>query len=175
MPGAASGAAWVPASTARSRSTAGSASAPASPRSPAARWCARPCRPARHWTRSLPAPPPEGASLPERHCDILVIGAGPAGLAAALAARRLGASVLVLDERAASGGQYYKQPATPGAVPVDRQGRDGAALIRPPSRPVSRSSRTPRSGAPLLPMTCSLVAGRAVRFRPQRLILATGA
>ncbi|MEZ5860402.1 MAG: FAD-dependent oxidoreductase [Geminicoccaceae bacterium] len=122
------------------------------------------------------APPPEGASLPERHCDILVIGAGPAGLAAAFAARRLGASVLVLDERAASGGQYYKQPATPGAVPVDRQGRDGAALIRSAVEAgVEIVQNAQVWGAFAADDVLALVAGRAVRFRPQRLILATGA
>ncbi|HEX8013060.1 MAG TPA: sarcosine oxidase subunit alpha family protein [Casimicrobiaceae bacterium] len=50
------------------------------------------------------------ASDPDRyehrhaHCDVLVIGAGPAGLAAARAARRCGARVIVADENAAFGG-----------------------------------------------------------------------
>ena len=34
------------------------------------------------------------------HCDTLVVGAGPAGLAAALAAGRSGARVLLVDEQA---------------------------------------------------------------------------
>ncbi|MFE2068632.1 2Fe-2S iron-sulfur cluster-binding protein [Streptomyces sp. NPDC059467] len=38
------------------------------------------------------------------HCDLLVVGAGPAGLAAALAAARAGARVIVVDELPEPGG-----------------------------------------------------------------------
>lgn len=122
------------------------------------------------------APPPEGDRLPERQVDVLVIGAGPAGLAAGLAARRLGASVLVLDERTASGGQYYKQPAAPGAAPADRQGRDGAALIRSAIEAGVEIVQNAQVWGAFAPDdVLALTLGRAVRFRPKRLILATGA
>jgi sarcosine oxidase subunit alpha len=38
------------------------------------------------------------------HCDVLVVGAGPAGLAAALAAAETGARVMICDEQAEFGG-----------------------------------------------------------------------
>ncbi|WP_119458229.1 2Fe-2S iron-sulfur cluster-binding protein, partial [Rhodospirillaceae bacterium SYSU D60014] len=38
------------------------------------------------------------------HCDVLVVGGGPAGLAAALAAGRAGARVILADEQAELGG-----------------------------------------------------------------------
>jgi thioredoxin reductase/Fe-S-cluster-containing hydrogenase component 2 len=41
--------------------------------------------------------------------EIAIVGAGPAGLAAGLAAREAGADVLVLDDQAAPGGQLFKQ------------------------------------------------------------------
>lgn len=42
--------------------------------------------------------------------DIAIVGAGPAGLAAAVAAADAGARVTVLDEYVAGGGQYFRQP-----------------------------------------------------------------
>jgi D-hydroxyproline dehydrogenase subunit alpha len=42
--------------------------------------------------------------------DLVVVGGGPAGLAATTTARRFGLSVALVDERPALGGQIYKQP-----------------------------------------------------------------
>lgn len=62
-------------------------------------------------------------------CDILVVGGGPAGLSAAIAARRAGADVLVLDERDTAGGQYFKPLAASHAADApDAQFRAGDAL-----------------------------------------------
>ncbi|GLK66973.1 sarcosine oxidase subunit alpha family protein [Hansschlegelia plantiphila] len=44
------------------------------------------------------------------HCDVLVVGAGPAGLAAALAAAETGKRVIVADEQAEPGGALLHQP-----------------------------------------------------------------
>lgn len=41
--------------------------------------------------------------------DVIVVGAGPAGMSAALAAAEAGASVIVLDEYAKPGGQFFKR------------------------------------------------------------------
>jgi sarcosine oxidase subunit alpha len=43
------------------------------------------------------------------HCDVLVVGAGPAGLAAALAAAEAGASVILADEQAEPGGSLLSE------------------------------------------------------------------
>jgi NADPH-dependent 2,4-dienoyl-CoA reductase/sulfur reductase-like enzyme len=45
---------------------------------------------------------------PEFDANVCVIGAGPAGMAAAITATRHGASVIVLDEQPAPGGQIYR-------------------------------------------------------------------
>lgn len=45
--------------------------------------------------------------LPER-CDVVVVGAGPAGLAAAVECARTGAATVILDEQAGPGGQIYR-------------------------------------------------------------------
>jgi thioredoxin reductase/bacterioferritin-associated ferredoxin len=77
-----------------------------------------------------PVPVPDDSPLPAPEViDLLVIGGGAAGLSAAIAARRCGLEVLVIDERAALGGQYYKQPAPGvGAPPLDPQQAEGGAL-----------------------------------------------
>ncbi|MBX4937037.1 sarcosine oxidase subunit alpha [Rhizobium binae] len=54
------------------------------------------------------------------HCDLLIIGAGPAGLAAALTAGRSGARVIVIDEHSIIGGSLLSDTATiGGATAID--------------------------------------------------------
>lgn len=43
--------------------------------------------------------------------DLVVLGAGPAGASAAIAARRQGLSVAIIDENPKAGGQVYRAPA----------------------------------------------------------------
>jgi len=45
------------------------------------------------------------------HCDVLIVGGGPAGIAAALAAGRSGARVILMDEQAEPGGQLLGDTA----------------------------------------------------------------
>jgi len=52
------------------------------------------------------------------HCDVLVVGGGPAGLAAALAAGRTGARVILVDEMAALGGALPREHAALGDAPA---------------------------------------------------------
>ena len=49
--------------------------------------------------------------MPHSTVDLAVVGAGPAGLAAAVTAADLGLSVALLDAGARPGGQYYRHPA----------------------------------------------------------------
>ena len=80
-----------------------------------------------------PLVPPPVDRRPEADRDLVVIGAGPAGLAAAEAAARAGVIATVLDERPHPGGQYFKQLATShrfaGSRARDRQFAAGGALI----------------------------------------------
>ena len=55
------------------------------------------------------------------HCDLLVIGAGPAGLAAAAAASAAGATVILCDEQAEMGGSLL---SAPGARIADQRASD---------------------------------------------------
>ncbi len=54
------------------------------------------------------------------HCDLLVIGAGPAGLAAALSAARSSARVILVDEHASVGGSLRSDTASIGGAPASQ-------------------------------------------------------
>jgi sarcosine oxidase subunit alpha len=64
-----------------------------------------------HWIRKAAGlgkaprdPDPDTYDKMNHHCDVLVAGAGPAGLSAALAAARTGARVIIADEQSEFGG-----------------------------------------------------------------------
>lgn len=54
-----------------------------------------------------------------QHCDVLVVGAGPAGLAAALTAARSGARVILADEQSEFGGSLLSTKETLDGTPAD--------------------------------------------------------
>jgi sarcosine oxidase subunit alpha len=56
-------------------------------------------------------PDPDRYAQRYAHCDVLVVGGGPAGLAAALAAADSGARVMLCDESAEFGGSLLGDPA----------------------------------------------------------------
>jgi sarcosine oxidase subunit alpha len=58
------------------------------------------------------APDPDRYDHMNAHCDVLVIGGGPSGLAAALAAGRTGARVMLADEQSEVGGGLLSSGAT---------------------------------------------------------------
>ena len=82
--------------------------------------------------------------------DLIVVGGGPAGLAAAAEAASTGLSVCLVDERPTFGGQIFKQPG-PGfrvtePAAVGREYVRGRALI----------AAAERAGARLLPRTSAV-------------------
>lgn len=111
--------------------------------------------------------------------DIAVIGGGAAGLTAACVAAEAGASVLVIDERPAPGGQYFKQPTKvldpPDPGRDDRQFAGGRRLL----------DRARRAGVRFLagtvwtaegPGLLRVLAGQAeTTVTARRVIVATGA
>ncbi|MDE1995202.1 MAG: FAD-dependent oxidoreductase, partial [Rhizobiaceae bacterium] len=110
--------------------------------------------------------------------ELLIIGAGPGGLSAAIAARRAGAEVVVLDERSQPGGQYFKQPDVvgDGVAAPDTQHREGAELIetaRGLGVVIHNGTTVWGAFAPL--EFAATQSGRAVRYKPKAAIVATGA
>lgn len=121
-----------------------------------------------------------------KHADVIVVGAGPAGIAAATAASRHGRSVFLLDDNPTAGGQIWRggieapnQRANYGENAKGENARKGSAL-----------HQLAKSGATLLfgyrvfdaPAPGTLHALRetagepvVVALRYDKLILATGA
>ncbi|WP_433163067.1 FAD-dependent oxidoreductase [Kribbella sp. CA-247076] len=93
---------------------------------PDVRACQRTVRPGDAITTQDGAQLPGGSAVaaeapPTSQPQVAVVGAGPAGIAAALAAADGGASVLLIDSARAVGGQFNRQPAE--ELGVRRPGR----------------------------------------------------
>lgn len=112
--------------------------------------------------------------------DLAVVGAGPAGLAAAIEAAALGLSVTLLDEQAAPGGQVFRavesasgDPALAGEF-LDAGGALAAAFRAVPAIAYRPSSTlwhlAPDSGA-----LSVKAAGASSELAARRVLLATGA
>ena len=73
------------------------------------------------------------SDLAVRTPDLLVIGGGAGGLSAAAVAAEAGLSVVLIDERARPGGQFFKQPGEAhrfaATIAADRQVAEGRARI----------------------------------------------
>jgi sarcosine oxidase, subunit alpha len=126
------------------------------------------------------------------HCDVLVVGAGPAGLAAALAAGQSGARVILCDEQSELGGSLLSEPPSEGVTIDGFRSRDWtrqtvAQLARMPE--VTLLTRTTAFGyfahnhvglnERLTDHLCSVPAHlpreRTWQVRAKEVILATGA
>jgi len=105
--------------------------------------------------------------------EVLVIGAGPAGIAAATAAATNGSEVIVLDDNLAPGGQIWRESIAPASDGGPRQRaldalrRSGAQVL--PGRSVFSAEA---SG---VVQTLEETTSRVEEFRFDKLILATGA
>lgn len=107
--------------------------------------------------------------------DVLIVGAGPAGIAAAVSAAECGRSIALLDENQAHGGQIWRGVEAdwragkkkPGKVPqkwLDRLHRSGVVLV--PGCRVFGSCQPGRLSAE--------VHGQAVEYVATSIVLATG-
>jgi len=86
-------------------------------------------------------PDPDRYDKTHAHCDVLVVGGGPAGLAAALAAGRAGARVILADEQAEPGGSLLgTQESLDGRPAVQWVAQATAELMGQPETLVLRRS-----------------------------------
>lgn len=110
-------------------------------------------------------------------CDILIIGAGPAGMAAALAAAPSGAAITLVDDNPEAGGQIWRDGPGVQLPPLARQHRE--ALARHTNITLLRGTRVVGLGdAPTAGDAPTLLLEDAERGwvqRSHRLILCTGA
>ncbi|WP_200546658.1 FAD-dependent oxidoreductase [Erwinia sp. S38] len=137
-----------------------------------------------HSRRSDDRTPQPLASAPatvepaETVCDLLVLGAGPAGLSAALVAAQAGAAVIVIDERPQSGGQFFK-PLAPSHIlhgNMPPQWRDGEKLLNDAvAAGITVIQQATVWAAFSVNEIAVMVNGQTRLFRPAQLIIATGA
>ena len=64
-----------------------------------------------------------------QHADLLIVGAGPAGLSAALAAAKSGARIILADEQSEMGGSLLDSPATIDNKPAAQWAADAIAEL----------------------------------------------
>ncbi|WP_077000927.1 NAD(P)/FAD-dependent oxidoreductase [Variovorax sp. KK3] len=116
---------------------------------------------------------------PMQTADAVIVGAGPAGMAAAIAMRQHGASVVLLDEQPAAGGQIYRGITNAPAERLDVLGPDygaGAAL----AGEFARSGARHVTGAAVWQVTAErqvhyLQSGGVHSIQAERVLLCTGA
>ena len=79
--------------------------------------------------RAADAPDPDSYEHAHAHCEVLVVGAGPAGLSAALAAGRTGARVWLADEQPELGGTVSFTANVIDGRPAGEWARDTVAEL----------------------------------------------
>ena len=128
-------------------------------------------------------PDPARYDAVNAHCDVLVVGAGPAGLAAAVDAARAGQRVIVADEQPAFGGSLLAQRSADARVDravAELSAQPDVTLLRrstvfgcyDDNFAVAVERRTAHLGAAAPE---HVARERLWRIRAQRIVLATGA
>lgn len=126
------------------------------------------------------APLPAADALPCEEVDLAIVGGGPAGMTAALAAAGRGLAVVLVDEGSRPGGQYFKPVAGPhDPASLDAQHRAGEQLrerlAQSDVRPLTgHSVWHARAEGPVFELGL-YGDGQASLLRARALILATGA
>ncbi len=112
-----------------------------------------------------------------RHAEVLVVGAGPAGISAATAAATHGRKVIVLDDNPSDGGQIWRQGTASGGTETDAvKARTRTEFINSGAELLAgrRVVHAPRPGLFTTILDTPLGAVQET-FAWDRLILATGA
>src|SRR5580704_6101555 len=102
------------------------------------RSCGRRAPGSRSMSRAPTQPDPDHYTGRFAHCDVLVVGTGPAGLAAAHAAAAAGARVIVCDEQSEPGGSLLAEGA--GGEP-SLEGRPASVWLRETLGALARNPR----------------------------------
>mgnify|MGYP001222457750 FL=1 len=114
---------------------------------------------------------------PTERCDLLIVGAGPAGMAAALAAAPSGMAITIVDDNIHPGGQIWRDGPGASLPPLARQHRD--ALARHPHIRLLCGTRVVGLGGPAAPGDAPALlledAERGWVQHSHRLILCNGA
>lgn len=118
---------------------------------------------------------------PPREAQVVVVGAGPAGLCAALSAASLGAQVVLIDRESRPGGQLVKQTHMFFGSRGQYAGTRGIDIARILYGKVLGTGGVEvlLDGTVLGRYPDSVVtverAGRYIKLKPERLVVATGA
>jgi sarcosine oxidase subunit alpha len=125
---------------------------------------------------------PDRARFEKRyaHCDVLVVGAGPAGLAATLVAKRAGVRVILVDADVELGGSLLGDPAPLDGRPADAWVAEVAhelaagAAVRLLPRTTAQVSLD-QNGMILVERVDRFAESRLWQVRARAIVLATGA